>query len=65
MTEDLEKGLFSMSNKRKKYRANKKKKKMEERLERMNEYGIQDLTPFEAINQIIEKDKARGKDHEQ
>lgn len=53
-----------MSKNRKRYREKRKQKKLEERLERVNEYGISDLTPFMAINQIISKDKIRSESNE-
>ncbi len=43
-----------MPKNREKTRANKKKQKM---LDRNNEYGILDLTPFLAVKEIIKKDK--------
>jgi hypothetical protein len=54
------KGEIVMSRNRKRYREKRKQKKLEERLERVNEYGVSDLTPFMAINQIISKDKIRS-----
>ena len=57
-----------MSIDRKKQRENRRKKRIsiaiEERLERNNEFGIKDPTPFEAINQIIRKDKRRSENNE-
>jgi hypothetical protein len=53
-----------MSKNRKRYREKRKQKKIEERLERVNEYGISDFTPFEAINQIIRNDKRRSESNE-
>lgn len=53
---------------RKKQRENRRKKRIslaiEERLERVNEYGNKDPVPFEAINQIIRKDKLRSESYE-
>lgn len=46
-----------MSRNRKRYREKRKQKKLEERLERVNEYGVSDFTPFIAINQIIRENK--------
>jgi hypothetical protein len=46
-----------MSRNRKRYREKRKQKKLEERLERVNAYGNKDPVPFEAINQIIRKNK--------
>lgn len=69
-----EKGVFivpkKVSNKRKRYRENKKRakkekwleKQREEKLSRQNEFGIQDPTPFEAVSIMI--DKERGKINE-
>ncbi len=53
-----------MSRNRKRYREKRKQKKLEERLERVNEYGNKDPVPFEAINQIIRKDKRRSESYE-
>lgn len=53
-----------MSKNRKRYREKRKQKKLEERLTRMNEYGIADPTPFEAINQIVGEDKRRRESNE-
>ncbi len=53
-----------MSNKRKRYRANKKQKRLEERLERNNEFGIKDPTPYEMVKEIIRNDKRRSERNE-
>lgn len=53
-----------MSRNRKRYREKRKQRKLEERLERVNAYGVSDFTPFEAINQIIRKDKRRSESYE-
>lgn len=50
-----------MPKNREKTRTNKKKQKM---LDRNNEYGISDPTPFEAVKEIIEKEKRRRKSYE-
>ena len=44
---------------RKKQRENKKKKKMEARLNNRNEYGFYDPTPFNAIHRIREEQHLR------
>lgn len=68
VTYTLERGLFVMSIDRKKQRENRRKKRIslaiEKRLELNNEFGIKDPTPFEAINQIIRKDKRRSESNE-
>lgn len=54
------KGEIVMSKNRKRYREKRKNKRLEEILERNNEYGIHDPTPFEAVREIIKKEKERG-----
>ena len=46
-----------MSRNRKRYREKRKQKKLEERLERVNEYGFSDYTPYNALtgSEIISK----------
>lgn len=55
-----------MSQKRLRYRENKKKRKLEEKLlSRKNEFGFNDPTAFLAIRSIIEKEKKiRGEQKE-
>jgi len=53
------------SKKRMRYRENKKRRKIEEALERKNSFGYQDLTAYQAVKNIIERDKQnRGEKHE-
>jgi hypothetical protein len=51
----------SMPKSRLKTRANRKKGKLEERLDRQNAYGINDPTPQEAVMRIRKKQNAEGK----
>lgn len=50
-----------MSKNRKRYREKRKQKKLEERLERINGYGFTDVTPYEAVLSIIEKEKRENR----
>lgn len=47
-------GLLYMPKSREKTRANKRKEKQ---LERVNGYGINDPTPYEAVKEIINKNR--------
>ena len=49
-----------MSKNRIRQRANKRKYKSEECLNKNNEFGIHDQTPYLAVKEMIEKDKRKG-----
>lgn len=53
-----------MSKNRKKQRTNRRRYNPEECLSRMNEFGIKDPTPYEAVKEIINKDKRRSERNE-
>ena len=51
----------SMPKSRLKTRANRKKGKLEDRLDRRNAFGIMDSTPYEAVLRIRKKQNAERK----
>lgn len=60
VTEVIEKGGFMPSNKRVRYRENKKKRKLEENLSKKNDFGFNDPTAYKAVKNIVRQQKKRG-----